>query len=191
MTRINLLPWRETRRREREKQFYFALGVGASLTVGIVFYINSHINYLLENQIQRNNYLQRQITLVEKEISEIKDLERQKENLLARMGVIQQLQASRPQIVYLFDEMARILPEGVHLESLRRQRQTSVINGIAESNARISVFMRNLDTSPVFQDPRLDIIERSGKERGGGRNFTLHVDEIPLSGKSEEEMGIW
>lgn len=183
MTRINLLPWRETRRREREKQFYLALGVGASLTVGIVFYINSHINYLLENQIQRNNYLQRQITLVEKEISEIKDLERQKENLLARMGVIQQLQASRPQIVYLFDEMARILPEGVHLESLRRQRQTSVINGIAESNARISVFMRNLDTSPVFQDPRLDIIERSGKERGGGRNFTLHVDEIPLSGK--------
>jgi type IV pilus assembly protein PilN len=146
---------------------------------------------LLENQIQRNNYLQRQITLVEKEISEIKDLERQKENLLARMGVIQQLQASRPQIVYLFDEMTRILPEGVHLESLRRQRQTSVINGIAESNARISVFMRNLDTSPVFQDPRLDIIERSGKERGGGRNFTLHVDEIPLSGKSEEEMGIW
>jgi type IV pilus assembly protein PilN len=191
MTRINLLPWRETRRREREKQFYFALGVGASLTVGIVFYINSHINYLLENQIQRNNYLQRQITLVEKEISEIKDLERQKENLLARMGVIQQLQASRPQIVYLFDEMARILPEGVHLESLRRQRQTSVINGIAESNARISVFMRNLDTSPVFQDPRLDIIERTGKERGGGRNFTLHVDEIPLSGKSEEETEIW
>ncbi|QBQ53872.1 PilN domain-containing protein [Nitrosococcus wardiae] len=177
MARINLLPWREAQRKEREKQFYLALGFGAVLAASIVFYINSYINGLIDNQTQRNKFLQDQIAIVDKQIHKIKDLEKEKEKLLARMEIIQKLQASRPQIVHLFDEIVRMLPNGIHLENIKRQGHTNILHGVAESNARVSVFMRNLDSSPVFQDPRLDVIERTGNNQRAVRNFTLRVHE--------------
>lgn len=177
MVRINLLPWRETRRKEREKQFYLALGLGASLAVGAVICINLYIDSLIEHQTQRNSYLQQQIAIVDAQIHQIRNLEKQKENLLARMKVIQRLQSSRPQIVRVFDEFTRVLPDGIHIKILERKGHAEVLSGVAESNARISVFMRNLDTSPVFQNPRLDVIERTGGGQGAVRTFTLRVDE--------------
>lgn len=177
MVRINLLPWRETRRKERERQFYLALGFGASLAVGAVICINLYVDSLIEYQTQRNSYLQQQIAIVDAQIQQIRNLERQKENLLARMKVIQRLQSSRPQIVRVFDEFARVLPDGIHIKVLERKGHAEVLSGVAESNARISIFMRNLDTSPVFQNPRLDVIERTGGGQGAIRTFTLRVDE--------------
>lgn len=177
MARINLLPWRESRRKERERQFYLILGLSASLTVVAVVYINSYVDSLNQYQTQRNSYLQQQIAIVNKQIHQIKDLEKQKNNLLARMKIIHQLQASRPQIVHLFDEWVRVLPAGVYIEDLKRRGHTEVLSGIAESNAHISALMRNLEASPVFQNPRLDVIEKIGKEQRAIRKFILRVDE--------------
>lgn len=187
MARINLLPWRETQRKEREKKFHLALGLSAGLTIGAVLYINTYINGLIEYQTQRNNYLQQQITIVDAQIRQIKDLEKQKEDLLARMKIIQRLQASRPQIVRIFDELARALPDGVHIDNLSRKDHVETLRGVAESNARISVLMRNLETSDVFQNPRLDVIERTGRARRDVRAFTLRVDESQRSENSGED----
>lgn len=189
MARINLLPWREAQRKEREKQFYLILGFGAALAAAIVLYINSHVNSLIENQTQRNKYLQEQIAIVDKQIHKIKNLEEEKAKLLARMEIIQKLQASRPQIVRLFDEIVRALPNGIYLESIKRQGHTNMLHGVAESNARVSVFMRNLDASLVFQDPRLDVIERTGKAQRTVRKFALHVHENLQSDEDKGEMG--
>ncbi len=188
MARINLLPWREARRKEREKQFFLILGLSAILAVGVVVYINSYVDSLSQYQTQRNHYLQQQIAIVDKQIHQIKDLERQKNDLLARMEIIQQLQASRPQIVHLFDELTRVLPMGMYIEDLKRQGHTDVLSGVAESNARISAFMRNLDASPVFENPRLDVIEKIGRERRTIRTFILRVDESQRSQVDREKI---
>ncbi|ADE16902.1 Fimbrial assembly family protein [Nitrosococcus halophilus Nc 4] len=189
MARINLLPWREAQRKEREKQFYLVLAFGAVLAASIVFYVNSYINGLIDNQIQRNQYLQDQIAIVDKQIHKIKNLEKEKKKLLARMEIIQKLQASRPQIVHLFDEIVRTLPNGIHLESIKRQGHTNMLHGVAESNARVSVFMRNLDASPAFENPRLDVIERRGDNQRAVRNFTLRVHENKQSANSQDDTG--
>jgi type IV pilus assembly protein PilN len=177
MARINLLPWRESQRKKREKNFYLALALSVALAASIIFYINLYISDLIESQTQRNEYLQEQIAILDKHIHTIKNLEKEKEKLLARMKIIQQLQNSRPQIVHVFDEMVRTLPSGIYLESMKRQGHRNVLNGVAESNARVSIFMRNLDASLVFQDPRLEVIEKMGKDKSVVRKFTLLVDE--------------
>ncbi|KFI23802.1 PilN domain-containing protein [Nitrosococcus oceani] len=189
MVRINLLPWREAQRKEREKRFHLALGLATVLAAGTVFYINSYINGLIENQIQRNKYLQDQIAIVDKKIRKIKNLEKEKKKLLARMEIIQQLQSSRPQIVHVFDKIVRALPDGIYLESIKRQEHTNMLNGVATSNARVSVLMRNLDASPVFRNPRLDVIQRTGNKQRSVRKFTLRVDENPQLSDSNESMG--
>jgi type IV pilus assembly protein PilN len=187
MARINLLPWRESQRKKREKNFYLALALSVALTTSIVFYINLYISDLIENQNQRNKYLQEQITILDKQIHKIKNLEEGKEKLLARMEIIQKLQTSRPQIVHIFDEIARTLPSGIYLESMKRQGHMNVLNGVAESNARVSIFMRNLDASLVFQDLRLEVIEKTGNNQSIVRKFTLLVNESqsPATGSKD------
>lgn len=177
MARINLLPWRESQRKKREKIFYLALALSVAMTANIISYINLYISDLVENQKQRNKYLQEQITILDKQINKIKDLEKEKEKLLARMEIIQKLQTSRPQIVRIFDKIAQTIPSGIYLESIKRQGHISVLNGVAESNARVSIFMRNLDASLVFQDLKLEVIEKTGKNQGIVRKFTLLLDE--------------
>jgi type IV pilus assembly protein PilN len=189
MARINLLPWRESQRKKRKKNFYLASGLSAALATAIVLYINLYIGAPIKNQTQRNKYLQEQIAILDKQIQKIKNLEKEKEKLLARMKIIEQLQTSRPQIVHVFDEMVRALPSGIYLESMKRQGRMEVLNGVAESNARVSIFMRNLDSSLVFEDPRLEVVQKIGKDRGVVRKFTLLVDEShpPTGNKSEME----
>lgn len=160
MTRINLLPWRELQRKRREKIFYAALALSTLLMVGVLLLINSHISALMENQKRRNQYLQEQITILDKQINKIKDLEKEKDKLLMRMDIIQKLQASRPQIVHIFDELVRTVPSGVYLESIKRQNHINTLHGVAESETQISTFMRNLEDSVVFQSPKLEIIEK-------------------------------
>jgi type IV pilus assembly protein PilN len=177
MARINLLPWREAQRKKRKRIFYLALVLSMVLTTSIVFYINLYISNLVENQKQRNKYLQEQITILDKQINKIKDLEKEKEKLLARMEIIQKLQTSRPQIVQIFNEIAQTLPSGIYLESIKRQGHMSVLNGVAESNARVSIFMRNLDASLVFQDLKLEVIEKTEKNKSIARKFALLLNE--------------
>lgn len=159
MTRINLLPWREELRKERQKQFVGMLVLSAIL--GGVVWAAGHMHYagLIDHQNFRNQTLEREIAELQKRIVKIQDLETTKARLIARMNVIGELQQGRPQIVHLFDQLVKTLPDGVHLISLKQSGQKINLTGSAESNARISSFMENLDRSAWLADPHLEVIE--------------------------------
>ena len=175
MTCINLLPWRETRRKEQQRQFFTVAGTAAVLMAVIVFYIHFYIGGLIDDQNNRNNFLQGEISKVDKKISQIKALKSEKEKLLARMNIIQQLQTRRPEIVHIFDELARSVPEGIYLTTAKQEGTLITLDGVAQSNARVSSFMRNLDKSRWFADPRLDVIKADDKQQVRTSRFKLHV----------------
>jgi type IV pilus assembly protein PilN len=175
MTRINLLPWREMRRKEERRQF-FSIAAGASILMGvIVLYVHIHIGGLIAAQEQRNKYMRDEIAAVDAKITEIRALETTKQQLLARMNIIQELQTRRPEIVHIFDELVRAVPAGLHLTRISQQAGSIVIEGVAESNARVSAFMRNLDGSDWFVSPRLDVIEADAKAATRSSVFKLTV----------------
>ena len=173
MARINLLPWRDELRKQRQREFAVTAAGSAVLAALVVFYVHLHINGLIEYQQDRNQFLEDRIEVVEKKIQEIRDLEKRKEQLLARMRIIERLQGNRSMIVHLFDELVDAVPDGMFLESLKQKGDNLTIQGQAESNARVSAFMRKLDESAWFTDPSLDVIQRSGD--AGARKFTLKV----------------
>jgi type IV pilus assembly protein PilN len=177
MTSINLLPWRETRRKEQQRQF-FSISGGAAVLMGlIVFYIHIHVSGMIDMQSQRNKFLEDEIKQVEAKIVEIKTLETKKEQLLARMNVIQQLQTRRPAIVHVFDELAKAVPSGMYLTNVSQHGKSLVIEGVAQSNARVSAFMRNLDASDWFINPQLDVIEANSKDLARTSHFKLSVSQ--------------
>ena len=173
MARINLLPWRENLRKERQREFGMmalaAVLVSAAVCGGVYLFVDGMITY----QEQRNAYLKSEIAVVDRQIKEIKDLERTKANLIARMNVIQELQSSRPESVHLLDELVRTLPEGVFLKSFTQRGKGLSMVGVAQSNARVSDYMRNIDSSEWFTDPRLDLIKTTEANRRRIANFTL------------------
>lgn len=178
MTRINLLPWRETLRAEKQRQF-ISIAVGAVILMGaMVFYVHLHIGGMISAQNARNDFLKKEITKVESKIKEIKAIEAEKAGLLARMDIIQQLQGRRPEIVHLFYELMRNVPSGIYLTSVEQKGSSLVIKGIAQSNARVSAFMRNLEISDWLEDPQLEVIQVQ-KKKGQARSstFTLHVKQ--------------
>ncbi|MGH8455345.1 MAG: PilN domain-containing protein, partial [Nevskiales bacterium] len=149
------------------------------------------MNRAIENQQGRNQLLKDEITLIEKQIKEIEELEKVRANLLARMQIIEQLQQSRTQVVHYFDEVVNTVPDGVYLTSIKQQGVNTSIDGVAESNGRVSTYMKNLDASPWFQDPRLVVIKTS--EVGARRlsNFSLQVTEVsPNAPPSTEDGGV-
>lgn len=174
-TRINLLPWREMRRRQQDRQL-LTIGVAAWIVMGVVV-VNAYlyVGALIEVQGQRNKLLEDEIVKVEQEIKEIADLKRQRQDLIARMNVIYQLQGDRTGMVRMFDEMVRKLPEGVYLTSLKTTGAGVALQGVAQSNARVSALMRNLDGSQWFNGPELEVI--NVKEKSGERlsEFSLSV----------------
>jgi len=189
MTRINLLPWRETHRIETNKEFYVVMGLCLCLAAAVGFtgfkYAEDKVNF----QNQRNNRLSSEIALLQKELEEIKELEETKNNLLARMEIIQQLQGQRPQIVHTFHEIASRLPDGIYLTAMKQTGTSQlVLAGKAESNARVSALMRRMDRSDYFKNPRLDVIE-SGKTDGISM-FKLSVTQDRPSNTTESDDGI-
>lgn len=177
MMRLNLLPWREMRRREQDRQL-LTIAIGAWLLMGvIVFYAHVHVSTLIENQGKRNEFLNKEIAKLEEEIKEITDLKKQRQDLLARMNVIYQLQRDRTRVVRTFDELVRKLPQGVYLTSMKNTGTSIVLNGAAQSNARVSALMRNLAASEWFADPELDVVQV--RQRGTDRvsEFTLRVKQ--------------
>lgn len=175
MARINLLPWRLERRQLRQKEFYGMLGLAVGAALLISFLIVMYYNGQVEGQQNRNDYLRQQIVLVEAQLKEIEELDRKKANLLARKQVIEQLQASRSQMVHLFDELVRTIPEGVRLNSIKQTGQTLTLEGLAQSNARVSSYMRNLEDSGWMANPDLTIIETKGQDKGLPNVFSLKV----------------
>ena len=186
MTRINLLPWRELRRKEQDRQL-LSIGIAGSVLMGlIVFYGYIHLGALVEEQGKRNAFLEEEIKKVEVQIAEIKELKKKRDALVARMRVIQQLQADRTQIVHVFDDLVRKLPEGVYLTSLKQGAKNFTLQGIAQSNARVSTLMRNLEASNWFANPDLDVINVQAKGAERVSQFTLRVNEANKAAKSEE-----
>ncbi len=174
MARINLLPWRETLRKQRQREFGFAAGGGLIVTVLLGFYVHLHIASMIDYQNnERNAFLKREIAAVDKKITEIQELEKIKARLLARMEVIQRLQASRPEIVHLFDELVKTTPEGVFLTRIEQKGGTVTLYGKAQSNARVSAYMRNVEESRWITQPVLQIIENKDKKDTGFSEFTL------------------
>lgn len=175
MARINLLPWREERRAQRRKEFLAMLGLSALAGVVLAFLIISWHGAQIDGQNERNEYLRTQIQSLDTQIKEIERLDEQKARLLARKEVIEQLQASRSQMVHLFDSLVRTIPDGVVLTSIRQEGQKLTLEGRSQSNARVSTYLRNLESSGWMTSPDLAIIEAQAGEPGLPFTFRLSV----------------
>lgn len=159
MARINLLPWRAARRANRQREFYGMLGLAAAAGLVLSFLIWFHYSQQISGQGVRNEFLRAEIQKMEGKIKEIEALDRQKGRLLARKEVIEQLQANRSQMVHLFDSLVRTIPDGVALASIKQEGEILTLEGRAQSNARVSNYMRNLEGSGWMTNPDLSIIE--------------------------------
>ena len=184
MAQINLLPWREELRKEQTNQFVAMLMGAIIFTAAIIGVIHFNVEGMIDHQVKRNKILQDEIKRLDIELLKIQGLEETKAKLLARMEIIQSLQQQRPQIVHLFDEVVRTVPEGLHVTELVQTGNNVTIDGIAESNGRVSAYMRNIDGSDWMTKPRLQVIE-SIREDGRGSKFTLVAQQS--SPKSEQE----
>jgi type IV pilus assembly protein PilN len=188
MARVNLLPWREELRQRKRTEYFVALGVCAA--AALVAWLCVHLYYvdLIENQGKRNAFLSSEIKKLDKKISEIKRLEKEKENLIARMRAIESLQTSRPLIVYLFDDLVSTLPEGAYLTEVTQRGRTITVKGVAQSNARVSSYMRNIEQSERLKKPKLSIVETAAKGANRSATFTLSFQQtVPKAGEDEQE----
>jgi type IV pilus assembly protein PilN len=161
MARINLLPWREEQRQERQRQFMMTLLMTAILGVVLVFLVGSVFDQRIHHQQYRNDLLKKQIAELEVRIRKINELERTRARLISRKQVIERLQASRSTTVELLDKMAKSIPVGVTLTSVRQQGPQLTLLGNSQSNARVSAYLRELDTNDLFLDPQLDFVRSS------------------------------
>ena len=155
MIRINLLPHREAARKAKRQQFYAMLGATAALGGLVVFLGYTIINGYISSQVETNDYLKREIAVLDKQIAEIKRLKEQTQALLARKQIIEDLQRDRGETVYLLSELVKQVPEGIYLKSLKQDGAKVNVTGYAQSNARVSALMRNLESSPWLEQPQL------------------------------------
>lgn len=186
MARINLLPWREAERTRRQREFAVLAATCLILTLIVGLGLHMHVERLISTQDDRNAFLEDQIKQLDSQIREIKELEKTKDNLLARMNVIQQLQQSRPEVVHLFDELIIAIPEGVFLTNVKQAGKTVVLEGRAQSNARVSAFMRNVEEASWVGSPRLLLIENKDKTGTGLSHFKLQIKQKNPQNKDEE-----
>jgi type IV pilus assembly protein PilN len=186
MPRINLLPWREAERKKRQRDFGVALAGGVVAAVGGVLITMFAYSQMIANQEERNERLTAEIVELEKSITEIDGLERQKERLLARMEIIEELQKSRPEIVHLFDEVARQLPEGVYLNGLKQTGTRVEVRGIAQSSTRVSALMRQVDASDWMADPEVDRVETTQSGASRQAEFVVYLKQESPVGEDTE-----
>ena len=175
MARINLLPWRAERRKQRQKEFLAMLAVSGVLALVLSFLIISYYNGQISGQNDRIGFLKKQISSVDAQIKEIEALDEKKSKLLARKEVIEQLQANRSKMVHLFDSLVRTIPDGVILTSVQQEGDKLTLQGRSQSNARVSNYMRNLEGAGWMTRPELSIIEAQAGDPGLPYAFTLTV----------------
>jgi len=189
MAKINLLPWREALRKELQQQFYSTIGAFVVLTLCVWGVYHFYNTLRIDYQESRNQFLSVEIVKLDKKIEEIKRLEKEKERLKARIEAIEQLQGNRPLIVRLFDELVISLPEGVSLVSVKQKGKAITISGVAQSNARVSSFMRKLQDSDWLGDPQLDVIQAKDDKGQRVSNFTMRFNQVipKASGEDEED----
>ena len=178
MPRINLLPWREQQRKDRRRQFGIA-AAGAVLAAGVVVVCGKLMySSWIDTQADKNNYLKKEIGKLDEQITDILDLENRKQRLNARMDIIEKLQRSRPEVVHLFDEIVRTVPDGVYLTGVKQTGKKLEIKGVAQSSTRVSTFMRSIDGSQWLSNPVLEVVDTAQNLPTGGSSFTLYAETV-------------
>jgi len=187
MAQINLLPWRDERRQELKKEFLTILAIVLAVGVGLLILGDRYVNSQIDNQLGRNNYLDKNIKDLDKQVAEIAELERKRNQLLDRMRVIQELQGNRPIIVRILDQLVRTVPDGVFYTRLTTKDKLITISGVAESNNRVSSLMRRLDASDWLAEPNLDAVRAAPQYGEQATTFELKVKvQLPESGNGTE-----
>jgi len=178
MPRINLLPWREQERKIRRREF--GVAAGGAIFASVIFILGGKVLYSswTDAQNEKNNLLKKEIVKLDAQIADIQDLENRKQRLVARMEIIEKLQRKRPEIVHLFDEIVKTVPDGIYLTAIKQTGNRLEIHGVAQSSTRVSTFMRNIDSSVWMDNPVLQVVESAKDSSTGGSNFTLTSDVV-------------
>lgn len=185
MAKINLLPWREARREELKRAYLTILGLVAAVAVVSLVLADRYVNSQIDGQKARNDYLSQNIRELDKQVEEIRDLQRKRNQLIDRMRVIQELQGNRPIIVRVLDQLVRTVPDGVFYTSVGARGNELSIDGVAESNNRVSSLMRRLDASDWLKNPNLDAVRAAPLYGDQANTFDLSV-QVDLPQSSDE-----
>lgn len=186
MPQINLLPWREELRKQRNKEFGISAAVAVLLMGAVVAGVHYHFQQRIEFQEQRNAFLEREIAKLDEKIKQIQQLDAEKKRLVDRMQIIQKLQSSRPEIVHLFDEFVNTIPEGVYFTNITQKGRDLKIQGVAQSNARVSTLMRQMDASDYLENPALVEIV-AGTQKIAGTEEEVRLSRFQLNIKQEDQ----
>ena len=195
MANINLLPWRAERRKQREREFYMMLLATAVAAFAVLLAAILWMGHLINDQNDRNAYLQQEIKALDKKIEEINELDKTRSALLTRKEIIEQLQSNRSQMVHLFDEMVKTIPNGSRLTSMKQAGEILTLEGVAESNSRVATYMRNIDVSPWMGRSDLRKIENKAGAKDVDKKqpyvFSLDVklrkpEDAQQDGQSQE-----
>jgi len=184
MAHVNLLPWRAARRKQREREFYLQLGASFVVALGVLLLWVFWMDQRIDNQNDRNAYLQGEIKQLDVRIAKIKDLEKVREHLLARKRIIEQLQADRSQMVHLFDELVKTIPSSVRLNGLKQTGQSMSLDGAAQSNASVAEYMRNIQASPWMG--RVDLRKTENSHDSSRMPYTFGLDVALSRPKSDD-----
>lgn len=191
MARINLLPWREELRRERQRQFIISIVMTLILGVVLVFLIGMTFDRRIDHQQARNDTLRTEIKRLETRIQRIEELEQTRERLLSRKRIIEELQASRSLTVELLDKLAKTIPVGLTLQTVRQQGMNLTLTGWSQSNARVSAYLQALDASDLFVEPELGVVKASERPANPVEpyEFTIRVKLRPAAKDDEGMLG--
>jgi type IV pilus assembly protein PilN len=184
MAHVNLLPWRAERRKQREREFYMQLAAAFVVGLGVLLLWVFWMDQRIDNQNERNAYLQTEIKQLDVRIAKIKDLEKVREHLLARKQIIEQLQADRSQMVHLFDELVKTIPTSARLTGLKQGGQSMSLDGVAQSNASVAEYMRNIETSPWMG--HADLRKTENTHNGTRMPYVFGLNVLLSKPKSDE-----
>jgi type IV pilus assembly protein PilN len=183
MPRINLLPWRAQQRRERQVAFLISLGASVGVAALVAFIAYLMLGAMIEAQDQRNLRLKSEIRVLDKQIEEINDLEQQKQKFISRMQIIEKLQRSRPEVVHLFDELVKVMPDGTYLTSVKETGDKLKLEGVAQSSTRVSSLMRNIADSQWMRNPELEVVQT--KSDAVGSSFVLDAQQVSVANEDD------
>lgn len=184
MARINLLPWREELRKQYLKDFLGIIGLSVIITLAAMLGVHAHIEGMKDYQKKRNGMINKEIAKLNIVIKEIKDIEAKKNRMQEKIDTIYGLQLSRPEAVHLFEELAQTLPEGVFLTQFTQSGRSLAMSGLSQSNARISAYMREIESSTWLGNPRLDIIRGGEGAQGHSDQFNMRAKQIKPKAKN-------
>jgi type IV pilus assembly protein PilN len=188
MRQINLLPWREEQRQERQKNFLILMAATAIVAAGIVFGVKSYFDAQIDGQNARNNYLRSEIAKLDAQIARIDELDEVRQRLIDRKDVIENLQSNRTLMVHLFEQLVTTVPEGIRLLTVQQVGDQLTIDGTAQSSARVSTYLRNLEASEFLHEPTLRIVEAEAEETDRELPYRFAVNvRLAAPGSDEPE----